>query len=52
LQADSKELSIHKNHLNNIGMYLTKERQWFCRRSNCTIYAQNWTLNWAPKKES
>ncbi len=25
MHADSKELSIHKNHLNNIGMYLTKE---------------------------
>ena len=25
LQADSITLFIHKNHLNNIGMYLTKE---------------------------
>ncbi|SHJ64606.1 SSU ribosomal protein S15P [Aquimarina spongiae] len=25
MHADSRMLSIHKNHLNNIGMYLTKE---------------------------
>jgi small subunit ribosomal protein S15 len=25
LQLDTKNVSIHKNHLNNIGMYLSKE---------------------------
>lgn len=25
MRLDKKDLSVHKNHLNNIGMYLTKE---------------------------